>query len=175
MRQSKYRYGLVLAALVVLIGALPVVAADEEGFKQIEEKGIRFMWAIDGDLLQIQVVVPTTGWIGVGFEPVRKMQGANFIIGYVKDGKAVIEDHYGVKKKKHKKDTDLEGIDNVQDAEGSEKEGVTKLGFKIPLDSGDEFDNKLEEGKTVTLLLAYGKDDDTSSKHRVVIKTSIKL
>lgn len=164
-----------VSALALLVGMLPSVAGEEAAPNQIEEKGIRMSWAIDGDQLQVTVIAKTTGWIGVGFEPLRKMQGANFIIGYVKDGEAVIEDHYGVSTKKHKKDIDLGGSDDVEDTGSSEADGSTKLAFKIPLDSGDEFDNKLEEGKKITVLLAFGKNDDTTSKHRTVVKTSIKL
>jgi hypothetical protein len=175
MRHYELRLALAFAALAVLVLSTGAIAAEEQGSKQIEVEGIRFGWAIDAGVLQVTVIAKTTGWVGVGFEPERKMEGADFVIGYVKDGMVVIEDHYGVSTRKHQKDTDLGGTDDVVDTGSLESDGSTKLAFKIPLDSSDEFDNKLEEGKTITVLLAYGKDDDTSSKHRRVVEASIKL
>ena len=71
------------------------VQTSEDDYKQIESAGITFKWKIIGDRLHVTILAPTKGWVAVGFNPKQMMQGADIIIGYVKDGAALLEDHYG--------------------------------------------------------------------------------
>ena len=50
---------------------------------------------------------------------------------------------------------------------GSESQGVTTVSFRIPYDSGDQYDRILVEGATYTFIFAYGADgaDDFTSAH----------
>lgn len=79
------------------------------------------------------------GWLAVGFDPVRRMQGANVVIAAVSEEWLAIEDHYGASPISHRQDLQ----DHVLLAAGTESEAGTQLEFIIPLDSGDPQDRPL--------------------------------
>ncbi len=132
-------------------------------------------WSVKGKNLFVQLTAPTTGWVSVGFDPEKIMKGANFIIGYVSNNTAVIEDQYGVDLFIHKKDTELGGKDNVENKKGKVENGRTEISFSIPLDSKDPYDKKLEKGKEYKVILAYGPDYDMTKHHvkRYTVKIKI--
>jgi len=55
--------------------------------------------------------------------------------------------------------------EDVEGGEAFESEGNTTFSFSIPLDSGDSFDQALNPGETVKVILAYGNKDDFKTKH----------
>jgi hypothetical protein len=122
-------------------------------------------WQIQERNLWMSVQAPTTGWIAVGFDPEKMMKGANFIIGYVKDGTAVIRDDFGTGRIRHQADTDINGKDNILSFSGMETEDMTELTFLIPLDSGDPADKPITPDTIHTIMLAYGKKDSFNAKH----------
>jgi hypothetical protein len=66
---------------------------NESGFWEIRtENGITFRWKAEKDLLRVVLSARTTGWVAVGFDPVEMMKGANFVIGYVKEGMIFVGD-----------------------------------------------------------------------------------
>ena len=143
----------------------PDITAD--GFKMIELEGSEVQWKVDGGSVRFKVSAPTEGWVAVGFEPSRFMQDANIIIGYVQNGEVFISDHFGTSAFAHRKDEDIGGTSDVTNPAGSESGGRTTLEFTLPLDSGDEFDQPLTEGETITLILAHSGngEDNFSTKH----------
>jgi len=48
-------------------------------------------------LLVFQLHAATTGWIGIGISPKGGMQDADIWVGWVKDGKAVVQVRYNCK------------------------------------------------------------------------------
>jgi hypothetical protein len=154
--------------------ASPAMTAAPAGVKQATAAGVTFEWKFDGSNMDITLRAQTTGWIGVAFDPTTLMKGANFIIGYVKDGKAVVADHYGNQLTSHAPDTSLGGQDNVSNVSGKEENGVTELHFTIPLDSGDKYDKPIGPGKH-TVLLAHGDADDFATQHKPDARAKIVL
>lgn len=135
-----------------------------------------FSWRVDDeDLLHVRVSAPTTGWVAVGFNPKTLMKDADLIMGYVKDGTAFFSDQFGTALTSHKPDTALGGEDNLVEREATEEEGVTRLHFAIPLDSGDPYDRVLERGETYKVILAYGGADNFSAKHKETASLKIKF
>jgi hypothetical protein len=129
---------------------------------------VLLQWKVDGTLLHITVSAPTTGWIGVGFDPTNRMLGANFLIGWVDDDdlEAHVSDEYGHQTTAHQPDTAGGGNDDVTDVSGTQTAGKTELSFTIPLDSGDDVHDKpLAEGETHRFLVAYGATDNTTLQH----------
>ncbi|MBD3285579.1 DOMON domain-containing protein, partial [candidate division WOR-3 bacterium] len=116
--------------------------------------------------VHFKLSAPTTGWVALGIAPTTMMKGADFIMGYVAEGNAVIADEYGNSATSHKPDTELGGEDNIQNKSGSEADGVTQISFSIPLDSGDEYDKVLEPGGSYKVIFAYGSSDDFTSYHK---------
>lgn len=127
--------------------------------------------------LRLRVTAPTTGWVSVGFDPTSMMENANLLIGYVEGGTAYIRDDYGTGQFSHASDVSLGGTDDAEIISGSESSGETVLEFRIPLDSGDQYDKILTQGSTYTLIFAYGQDgaDDFTSYHAWVESASFEL
>lgn len=122
---------------------------------------VDLFWKLDGERLFVRLKAPTTGWVGIGFNPVRKMKGANFILGMVDKGKVIVTDDFGAGTFNHQPDTSLDGKNDISDVSGRETNGVTEIGFSIPLNSGDSKDAALSlEGDTI-VLLAHGAGQDS--------------
>jgi hypothetical protein len=117
--------------------------------------GIDIYWTNDAEYLRMGLVSPGTGYVAIGFEPERQMQGANFIIGAVHEGELTIRDDYGHEAFAHMDDTARGGTDDIVSAAGNEWPDQTVLEFIIPLDSGDAMDTPLLPGHEITILVAY--------------------
>ncbi len=138
-----------------------------DGFSRGSAGGVDVQWRVDGDMLEVQMAAPTTGWVSVGFDPSQMMADANMVIGYVEDGEVIIADDYGTGATSHDRDTNLGGTDDVTVVDGREVDGTTIIRFTIPLDSGDEMDKALAPGNTYTALASHGPDgaDDFNTYH----------
>ena len=123
------------------------------------KEDVEFTWSTEGDILEMSITAPTTGWVSVGFEPETAMKNADIIIGYIENGEIFLRDDFGDGYTTHSSDEDLGGTDDVNIISGEEAAGITQISFSIPLGSDDEFDKFLESGKTFKVLLAYGPDD----------------
>jgi len=133
---------------------------------EVRVGGMDVFWSNDAELLWMGLSAPATGYVAVGFDPVRRKVGANYIIGYVKDGEAIIRDHVGTRGNLHEADTDVGGTDDLLASDGTEANGRTVLEFVIPLDSGDEKDRPLQPGESYELQTAYQENrDDLISWH----------
>lgn len=155
----------------------PTVTA--QGFKSVTSNNITLQWKAEGAVLHVRLQAPTTGWAAAGFDPQpgAGMQGANFIIGYVRNDTVFIRDDYGSSAYSHDPDAGAGGTDNVVITGGSESGGSTSLAFDIPLNSGDSRDRTLIAGQTYAVLLAYGPAgaDDYTSQHQARTSISIQL
>ena len=120
-----------------------------------EIAGVEVYWTNDATYLRVGLVAPGTGFVAIGFDPVRQMEGANFILGYVEDGKGYFRDDFGIESTAHMADVDRGGVNNIVSSAGAEWTDRTILEFIIPLDSGDGMDKPLVPGGTYTVLLAY--------------------
>lgn len=165
----KYRLTLTLLTILstlLISGMTPVAAADYD--HTLTSKKITFEWKINGANIDIRLSAPTKGWVGVGFNPSKQMKDANFIIGYVKNGKVKVTDDYGKSNKTHGKDSKAGGKKDVTGISGSEENGATTIAFTIPLNSGDSKDKALDINADTTVLLAYGSGRDSfKSRHKV--------
>jgi len=150
-----------LFAFSAAVSAAAAVTPDADGFKSMSSQGFIFKWRVSGDKIDCVVRSSTKGWLAVGFNGSKAMNGANIIIGYVdKDGIVKIEDDVA-KGHSHKADK----VQNVENKFGSEQHGVTELRFTIPLNSGDEEDFVLIPGQTYYVILALGAKDAFTGIH----------
>ena len=134
----------------------------------VEVAGVEFHWMNDDACLYGAMAAETGGWVSVGFDPEQRMQGANYILGYVEGDQTVVEDMYGTKPAgpgSHPPDVELGGTADVVEFGGREEGGVTVIEFKIPLDSGDQYDKPLDSGEPYDLVAASGRSDDLQSIH----------
>lgn len=133
---------------------------------EISVAGVDVYWANDDVQLRMGLVSPGTGYVAIGFDPDRQMEGANFIIASMHEGVLTIRDDYGHEPQAHMEDTARGGQDNILSAAGNEWPDQTVVEFIIPLDSGDTTDKPLLPGHEYTVLLAYHSLlDDFSNRH----------
>ncbi len=148
---------------------------NRQGYNEISAAGITLQWKISGPLLEVVVSAPTDGWVAVGFDPTSLMKDANIIIGFVRDGAPEIRDDFGSWYNSHDPDESQGGSNDVIIRGGSESGKKTELAFALPLDSGDPNDRTLVEGKTYTVILAYGTVDDFTTRHKKRTRVEITL
>lgn len=136
-------------------------------FSSVETIGMTLSWRVVDTSLEVAVTGPTTGWVAVGFKPSRGMRDANILIGYVSGDETVMSDQYGVSMTGHRPDDQIGGDTHLAVLSGEEADGETTITFRIPLDSGDEYDQPLAAGETVQVILAYGPNgqDDMTTYH----------
>lgn len=153
------RQVLVLSAIAVLFVSGGAMASDYDHKLDVEKMDVQ--WRVDGEKIHFQLAAKTTGWVAIGFDPEKVMQGANIIIGAVKKGKVRIEDHYANRKRNHTSDEKLGGKNHVMDPRGKESDGVTTISFSLPLNSGEKWDKPIEPGQKSRIMIAFGADRDS--------------
>jgi hypothetical protein len=144
------------------------VIGEGEYAHETEAAGVTLRWANDDEYLYAALEAQTEGWVAVGFDPEDRMKGANFIFGYVSGGQTSIHDMFGTRPfgpGSHPSDEQLGGQNHVAAFGGIEEGGRTIVEFKIPLDSGDEYDKPLRAGSTYPILLAVGSSDSIEMYH----------
>lgn len=164
---------LTLVAVVSL--ALTVSAQGADYQHSLTAEKITFDWTVDGENLAVRLSAPTEGWVAVGFNPVKQMQGANIVLGYVKKGKVKVFDEIGTKPNQHAKDDKKGGADNVTLVGGAEENGTTTIEFTIPLNSGDETDGKIDPAADTVVILAFGERDSRKMGHKKEATVTVNL
>ena len=165
-----------LGILATLLFIISPVWGENQFDHTIKVRNMSFKWTVQEDQLAIELSAETNGWVAVGFNPSEAMKDANFILGYVKNGKVIVTDHFGITKHQHKADKKLGGDNHFTDITGNETDDTTTIGFKIPLNSGDENDTVISPDKETTVLLAYGSGRDsfrTRHKFRTALKVNL--
>jgi len=166
---------MIVGMSVILCATVTNIQAAEYDH-EVKDKKISFAWKVDGQTLAVKLIAETEGWVGIGFNPVSEMKGANFILGYVKDGEVKLDDDYGTDASAHRSDTKLGGTSDVTLVGGSETGGMTTIEFTIPLQSGDNNDTKIDVNGDTTVLLAYGTGRDSflaKHKYRTALKVNL--
>ena len=120
---------------------------------------------IDGDKVRMALKAKTTGYVAIGFEPSQRMQDADIILGFVKDGKATIADMYSTGPTgPHPPDEQQGGKNDVSVFGGSNKDGVTIIEFERKLDTGDAKDKVIKAGDN-KIIWAISEEAAFSGKH----------
>ena len=128
--------------------------------------GVDVHWTNDAEHLRVGLVSPGTGFVAIGFDPERQMEGANYIIASMHEGVLTIRDDYGHEPLAHIDDTMRGGEDNIIEAAGNQWPDQTVIEFIIPLDSGDAMDKPLLPGHAYTILVSYhSMFDSFSDRH----------
>lgn len=134
--------------------------------------GIELSWQNDSTYLYVGLTSPGTGWVAIGFDPEQQMKGANIIIGAVKDGELLMQDHFGTAPTSHREDSSSE----IVQVAGTESAGKTVIEFSISLQSDDPADMALQPGQTVSIILAYHTSSDSfTTRHSKRTTTEITL
>jgi len=120
---------------------------------------------IDGDMVRLALKAKTNGYVAIGFDPSERMKDADIILGFVKDGQAVLNDMYstGVTGP-HPPDDQQGGQNNVTVFGGSKKDGVTVIEFERKLVTGDSKDKVIKIGEN-KVIWAVGDAETAAAKH----------
>lgn len=148
----------------------------EEYDHEVKTKKMSFSWRVAGDTLAVKMSAKTEGWVGIGFNPSKKMKDANFVLGYVKKGEAKIIDEFGNGPTKHTSDKKLGGTVDATLVGGTEEGGTTTIEFTMPLKSADKYDPAIDINGDTIVLLAYGPSRDsfkTKHKYRTALKVNL--
>jgi hypothetical protein len=141
-----------------------------------EPTGLRIFWNNDNTHLYIGVEATQDGWAAIGFDPEQAMKGANIIMIAMDEDTALIRDDFGDSPFTHKPDEDLGGSTDIIDFAGKNLEDGFMFEFVIPMDSGDEFDKKLESSNEYDMILAINSSSiDFDARHTNKSKTKILL
>nr|XP_018667907.1 DBH-like monooxygenase protein 1 homolog [Ciona intestinalis] len=117
---------------------------------------VKLYWKYTDTHITFELHGQTTGWIGIGFSPTGGMRGADIIVGWVKNGNAVISDRHGVGNTFPPRDDQQ----NVELLTGAECNGWTMLKFVRPLRTCDENDRQITKN-TMKVIYAFGAADPT--------------
>jgi hypothetical protein len=122
-------------------------------------------WRSDDKYLYIGMSARTAGWVAVAFQPGSRMKNADMVLGWVKDGKAEIQDLFSTGDfGPHQLDTELGGTNDILAYGGKEEGGTTTLEFKRLLITNDKFDIPVTNGVN-KIIWAFGANDNSDLKH----------
>ena len=157
--------------------AMPSAAAEKGDAGYIYKITIENMtlnWKA-GKELNVKLKAKTEGWVSIGFNATDGMKDANFIMGYVKDGKATLSSQFGVSKILHKNSEELGDTIHFSNSSGTEKNGETEIIFTIPFKTGSKLDRPIDVNSDTTVLLAYGQTDLLPQQHLFRAKLKVNL
>lgn len=141
---------------------------------KITLENMTFNWKADR-VLSIKLKAKTEGWVAVGFNSTEGMKDANFIMGYVKDGKVTLSSQFGVSKILHKNNEELGDKDHFSNPAGTEKNGETEISFTIPYKTGSKLDRPIDKNSDTIVMLAYGQTDMLPQQHLFRAKLKMNL
>jgi hypothetical protein len=129
-----------------------------------ETTGLRLFLTRTSSSLYAAVTADTTGWVGIGFKS-NKMEKAEILLGYVKDGKGSLFEQLGQGRTHNEKN-----IPYVKSFALTESAGSTVLEVEL------EARGVMTSGqKTLPLIIAYGGDDTVTSYHKARTPVTVKL
>jgi hypothetical protein len=174
-KMSAFKKAVFGVGVVVVSLAVAGVSSAKDYSHKITNKGMTFQWTVNGANLDVQISAPTTGWVGIGFNPSHDMKDANIIMGYVKDGQAKVSNEFGTTDTSHEKHAKVGGKDSVSGVSGKEENGVTTIDFTIPLKTGDPKDKVITVNGETAVIMAYGPRDSMNVKHsaRTMFKVNL--
>ena len=145
----------------------------DHSFSQIEKNGMKLRWKVEGENLICELSAPTKGWIAMGFNTQSGLSKTNLIMGAIRKGKAVVEDHHILSPGVHKKMEALGAKSLIHSISGKETTEGTRIQFSIPLNPKDSYHHHLKKGNTYYVLLAYSWEDDFD--HHSAMRTEVEI
>jgi len=141
------------------------IIADGEYSKMQSFGELEVYSRIDGNKAKLALRAKTNGYVAIGFDPADKMKDADIILGFVKDGKAVVFDMYSIGPTgPHPADEQQGGKNDVTVFGGANKDGMTVIEFERMLLTGDPKDKEIKIGDN-KIIWSVGDESNPSTKH----------
>jgi hypothetical protein len=137
--------------------------------RKVTAAGVDFQWTIEGPVMHAKMSARTLGWVAVGFNRRKELKGTRLVMGNVREGKVMVEEHIA-DPPQHGPKTAIGGRSGVLAQSGAELDGVTSIEFTLTLDTGDEF-VPLEQGEVYFTTLAWSHEDDLY--HHSAMRTAV--
>lgn len=131
-------------------------SVNAEGYKELQQEGFDLAWKIHDGTIDVRLSYATDGWVGFGIGKTGTMAGSHIILGFVLDGQAVVEDHFGIGGTKHAPQSKIGAKDSLITRSGTFVDGKTTIAFSMPLNTGNPNDPVLVEGESYKVILANG-------------------
>ena len=167
---------LVIVALLVpsgsVRGAQPVVdgviSPQEYASSSTLADGLyTLFWTVSGDTAWFGIQAVTTGWVALGLDPEKMMQGADMVFGWVSGGTTTVLDQYATGTfGPHPDDTTLGGTMDVLSSAGTEKQGITTIEYSRKRVTGDTYDKPVPASGNLKIIWAVGSSDSISPHAR---------
>ncbi|MGI6367220.1 MAG: DOMON domain-containing protein [Anaerolineae bacterium] len=127
---------------------------------QMEVAGVSLSWSNSDQVLYLAAACREERWLGIGLAGQEGLQGANLLIAARRQGRLSVwdgwcEDAAGTL---CSADVDLGGSDDRRGSSSFLLRGGVMMEVRIPLDSGDRYDNPLVPGGTYPVVIATGRD-----------------
>ena len=141
------------------------IIADGEYSKMQSFGELEVYSRIDGNKARLALRAKTNGYVAIGFDPTDKMKDADIILGFVKDGKAVVFDMYSIGPTgPHPADDQQGGKNDVTVFGGANKDGMTVIEFERMLLTGDPKDKEIKIGDN-KIIWSVGDESSPTTKH----------
>lgn len=135
-------------------------------YLSISNGDFQIYWKIVDEEVYILMIGRTQGYVALGIAPTIKAGDADYIIGYVKDNKAVVLDYYAPEKHfGHSLDEKLGGKNDILEFAGREDKEFTYIEFRRKLNTGDKYDKVFPKTGKLTIVWALSDKDDPSAMH----------
>jgi len=171
---------------MVLIGIGSLYGAELDGLIRsgeydteylFQEGAVKIYLKVESPNISIGIEAPTTGWVGIGFDPVSVMDQADMVIAWIDSGgKVYALDCFSTGLfGPHPPDTDLGGTNDLIAFGGKEEGGKTVLEFQRPLKTSDSFDKPIDPTKPLKIIWAYSETDQFDDMHLAAGSAEIDL
>ena len=153
-------------------GAGPVVdgrvAPGEYAFNASFEGGhFELHWTMLGDRIQLAISARTTGWLALGLEPTKMMQGADMVIGWWNSTTdfQIVDAYSTGLTGPHPPDTELGGTYDILTYLATQENGTTTLELTRLLDTKDRFDHVIRTDGDMHIIWSTSDSKEFDQKH----------
>jgi len=150
-----------MLAYVTLIAAIAALATAELKTAPLsEDKSFMMDWEIKDGNITVEVKGKSTGWVGWGLSPTGDMEGADLMIGWVRNGTVHVYDFHATANTRPILDTDQD----YTAISGKEEDGYTTIKFTRKLvtnnapQDGEVPDIDIEAGKEYNIIWAWNDE-----------------
>ena len=154
-----HRRTLLISAAIGSIA--PVSAAlPAEDARRIALGDMEFGWRHEADRLYGDLSAPGTGWLAVGFNDARRLDGTRFVIAAVAEAPPRAEVHIALPPDHRTVEALTGSPSGLGDLTGRFEDGRSILSFSLPHRTADRFSRDLSPGRTTHLMLAWSHAPD---------------
>ncbi|MDW3646953.1 MAG: DOMON domain-containing protein [Bacteroidia bacterium] len=141
--------------------------------QKVEKNGMLVSWEEKGEYLEFEVSAPSQGWLAVGFNEEEGLAGTHLIMAAVRGKSVHLSDRFILKAGDHRALSELGVGEKLELISGEENASGSRVSFRIPKLSQDDYHKNLLPASSFHMLMAYSREDDFT--HHSMMRTSVKI